>query len=88
MQGIIKGLGVQEGAQSAALFCFCCICIPCAYLFGFKLEMGLPGMWYGYSIGILVLNLMYGYLIVTDSDWDAISKRVQEEMQEEEQDLT
>lgn len=41
-----------------------------AYYFGFVKEMGLPGLWYGYSIGLLNLNMMYGYLIVKSSDWD------------------
>jgi len=76
MQGIIKGLGVQEGAQSSALWSFCAISLPMAYYFGFKLEWGLPGIWYGYSIGLINLNVLYAILIFQSSDWDEISRGI------------
>tara|TARA_B110000285_G_scaffold163022_1_gene182063 strand:- start:83 stop:382 length:300 start_codon:yes stop_codon:yes gene_type:complete len=47
-----------------------------AYYFGFKMEWGLPGIWYGYSMGLINLNVLYAILIFQSSDWDDISQKI------------
>jgi Na+-driven multidrug efflux pump len=64
MQGVIKGLGIQEQAQTPALICFLFISTPCAYVCGFMLEGGLAGMWYGYGIGMIILIIFYLIMII------------------------
>jgi Na+-driven multidrug efflux pump len=40
-----------------------CICLPSAYLFAFKLELGVNGLYYGMLQGITVLFLLYTWLL-------------------------
>jgi len=50
-------------------------------LFGFYFEGGLPGMWYGYGVGIFVLNVIYLQKVI-GADWEAISLQIQMEASE------
>jgi len=58
------------------------VSIPLAVFFGLYLEWGLPGMWFGYGIGLLLLNFLYASLILKSSDWHLISLQIQRDMLE------
>ena len=75
LQGVIKGLGIQQRAQNSALVSFFCVGLPSAYLLAFHYGYGIEGLWYGYSIGLLILVLLYSFLIFT-ADWNEIVKNI------------
>ena len=52
LQAIIKGLGLQEKAQYLSLVSMFMIGLPCAYVCCFKFELGINGLWYGFSVGV------------------------------------
>ena len=75
LQGVIKGLGIQQRAQNSALVSFFFVGLPSAYLLAFHYGYGIEGLWYGYSIGLLILVLLYSFLIFT-ADWNEIVKNI------------
>jgi Na+-driven multidrug efflux pump len=82
MQGIIKGLGVQEEAKDYAVIFMCCVSLPMAILLGLYCGYGLEGMWYGFCLGTLALGLKYQWLIM-QQDWEAISRKIRSKQDEE-----
>jgi Na+-driven multidrug efflux pump len=81
--GIIKGLGMQYKASIYTVLCLYVICLPLSFVLGFhpefivkspnsKLLQGLPGIFLGFSIGMLVLDTIYIYLLCS-LDWKSHS---------------
>ena len=51
-----------------------------AYYFGINLELGAPGLWYGYAVGLVIILLIYT-LLICKCDWEEVSKEIQAELQ-------
>lgn len=70
--GIIKGLGRQVYGSVYTLFCYYILGLPLALLFGFTLEMGVAGLWFGYTIASIFLDAGF-WVIINCCDWDLIA---------------
>lgn len=86
LQGVIKGLGIQQKAQNSAIFSFFFVGLPAAYLLAFRLGFGIEGLWYGYSMGLLTLCVMYSAILL-QSDWDQVAKEIRRRLKESEEAL-
>jgi MATE family multidrug resistance protein len=61
--GIIRGLGLQGYGSAYTLFCYYIVGMPLALLLAFKLKLGLKGLWLGYTISTVVLDLGFAVII-------------------------
>jgi Na+-driven multidrug efflux pump len=79
MNGAIKGLGLQNKAAFWTIFCFYLICLPLAFFFGFMLDSftnhpyakdlkGIKGLYVGFTIGLIITNIIY-IKIIFFIDW-------------------
>ena len=55
--GVLRGLGLQRYAAGINLFGMLLCGVSCGYLqlFAFQVPMGLPGLWWGLAIGLLIV---------------------------------
>jgi Na+-driven multidrug efflux pump len=58
------------------------ISLPSAYLFAFKLEYGLNGLYYGMGVGQTVIALLYTRLLLT-SDFKKIAESVSQKLKKQ-----
>lgn len=49
--------------------------------FAFTKEMGIAGLWFGYSIACIILDLGFAVIILCPN-WDKIAMKIQKEMEE------
>lgn len=82
LQAIIKGLGLQEKAQYLSLVSMFMIGLPSAYIACFKFQLGINGLWYGFSVGLIAQIFLFGSLCYK-TDWYEISELIQEEEDED-----
>ena len=68
--GNVRALGRQSIVSVATLVLYYGVGIPSALFFGFELELGLSGFWYGYVIAMCFLDLIVIYLVFSSS-WQA-----------------
>ena len=54
----------------ATLICYYGVGIPLALFFGFELELGINGFWYGYITAMAIVDVVVIYLVVVAS-WEA-----------------
>lgn len=85
--GIIKGVGMQVYATIAYLFCFYVISVPNSYIFGFVFEMGVEGLQYGLTVGLLALTLLL-FGILFKADWKKIASSAQIKLLKEKVEMT
>lgn len=78
MQGMIRGLGKFKAATWSLMLSLYCVCLPLGYLFGLHWDMGLPGLWLGMLIGLVLLTSFYLFLTLYKFDWNAIADGVYE----------
>lgn len=69
LAGIIKGLGIQGQASIGTVITSMFISIPLSVLFAFYFNMSLPGLWYGLSVGLIILICIFVWMLVK-ADWD------------------
>lgn len=55
--GIIRALGYQFVASIWTLFCYYILGLPLALYFAFDKELNVQGMWYGFLIAMILLDL-------------------------------
>lgn len=60
--------------------CFFFISLPASYFVALPLGLGLDGLWYGYGIGLFILNLLYIGLIAT-VNWHEKALEIQEDLE-------
>jgi hypothetical protein len=60
--------------------CFFFISLPASYFVALPFGYGLDGLWYGYGIGLLILNFLYIRLIVT-VNWHEKALEIQEDLE-------
>lgn len=85
LQGVVKGLGLQEEAQKYTGLCFFLVGLPCAYFVSSNngLGFGEHGLWYGYLVGLVLLVTLYSRML-WNVDFTEVIKRVLEQNEEEE----
>ena len=57
--------------------------MPLALIFAFYLKMGVFGLWFGFSIACIVLDIGF-VLIITCGDWHKISDAMAQRLENEE----
>lgn len=67
--GAVRGLGMLELATWMVFFAFYFISLPAAYIFAFKLEMGMVGLWWGVVAGSVTEIILYFIFLRFICDW-------------------
>lgn len=62
--GIIRGLGLQAYGFLYTLFCYYIIGMPLALVLAFTAKMGIVGLWLGYSIACIILDIGFAFIIM------------------------
>jgi len=70
--GITRGLGLQGRSTILITFWFYIIALPMVYVFVFKLNLMLVGLWGGIGIGCFGMS-MSNLAIIKFSDWHKIA---------------
>lgn len=75
--GIIRGLGLQAYGSVYTLICYYVLGMPLALHFAFRKEMMVTGLWTGFSIACVILDIGF-CAIVSCPDWRKIARKYQE----------
>jgi multidrug resistance protein, MATE family len=70
----LRGLGDVEVPMWMALVCYWVIALPSSYIFAFVLDLGPPGIWYGYLTGLTLAGV--AFLV----RFNLLTKRMQKEI--------
>ena len=80
--GIIRGLGLQAYGSIYTLICYYIIGMPLALWLAFSKQMGVYGLWLGFSIACIILDL--GFLVIIEyPDWNRIATEMQQKIDKE-----
>ena len=80
--GIIRGLGLQAYGSIYTLICYYIIGMPLALWLAFSKQMGVYGLWLGFSIATIILDL--GFLVIIEyPDWNRIASEMQQKIDKE-----
>ena len=80
--GVIRGLGKQVICSIWTLVCMYLIGLPLSLLFTFWLDKGVIGLWYGFTIAEIVMDI--GYMMICECpDWDKIAQEMQARIDKE-----
>ena len=82
--GIIRGLGKQNWASVFTLVCYYVFGMPLALWFGFKSDMGVSGLWLGFAIASVILDLGF-YFIIRCTNWARVAYDMTKRMDKEEE---
>ena len=74
--GIIRGLGRQVWGAIWTLVCYYIIGLPLALTLAFKHEMGVKGLWFGFSVACIILDIGLE-CIIECCDWEQVAKDMQ-----------
>lgn len=55
----LRGMGDVEVPMWLALVCYWIIALPSSYIFAFTLDLGPPGIWYGYLTGLTLAGIVF-----------------------------
>ena len=70
--GIIRGLGLQVWGSIYTLICYYAIGLTLALVLAFKFDMGVYGMWLGFTVACVILDI--GFLFIIECpDWYKIA---------------
>lgn len=79
--GIIRGLGLQAYGFLYTLFCYYIIGMPLALVLAFTAKMGIVGLWLGFSIACIILDIGFA-LIIMCPNWNRIGDEMRERLEE------
>jgi multidrug resistance protein, MATE family len=79
--GIIRGLGLQTYGSIYTLVCYYLIGLPLALHFAFDKKMGIRGLWLGYSIACVILDLGFAVIIIYPN-WHKIAEKLKKTMEQ------
>lgn len=82
LHGVIKGLGKQQLASVIALIILYPINMPMAYMLAFKFGYGLFGLWYSYTVSIVLLTVSYSTILYM-VNWKDVSYKTLQHFKEE-----
>ncbi|KAK4227854.1 ethionine resistance-conferring protein 1 [Podospora fimiseda] len=74
--GLLRGIGRQEFGGYANLACYYIVALPISFGLGFGLDMGLPGLWVGVTIGLGLVAFVEQWFIWA-SDWDQVVREAE-----------
>ena len=77
--GIIRGLGRQAYGSIWTLVCYYIFGMPLALYFAFSRDVGIKGLWIGFTIASLVLDIGF-WVIIYCGDWNKIVERMKQTM--------
>lgn len=80
--GIIRGLGRQAYGSVFTLICYYLIGLPMALYFAFYVKMGVKGLWLGFTIACIILDIGF-WMIINCPDWYLISTQMREKVRKE-----
>ena len=67
--GIIRGLGRQSYGSLYTLFCYYILGMPIALVLCFVAKMGIAGLWLGFSIACVILDIGFA-MIISCPNWE------------------
>jgi len=76
--GIIRGLGRQFYGSMYTLFCYYILGMPLALVLCFTAKMGIQGLWLGFSIACIVLDIGFAFIIIVPN-WQEISDKARDD---------
>ena len=85
--GIIRGMGRQTYGSVYTLVCYYILGMPLALTLCFKHKMGIAGLWLGFSIACIILDIGFA-MIISCPNWTLISNKIREDMKEGKVDQT
>jgi len=56
---ILRAMGKTTIAAGFHLVAFYCLALPLAYWFAFTHEFGVPGLWWGLTIGLAIVSVLF-----------------------------
>ena len=57
--------------------------MPLALTFAFKMEMGLTGLWLGFTIASIILDIGF-FFIIKCTDWEQVAYLMSKKLEKEE----
>ncbi|KAG7661393.1 uncharacterized protein J8A68_005088 [[Candida] subhashii] len=69
--GVLRGQGRQIIGGITNVVGYYLLALPCAFVFAFKLKLGLLGLWFGMIIALMFVSLVQLYFVLI-SDWEQI----------------
>lgn len=77
--GVLRGAGQTIPAAAIGVIGFPCVTLPLAYHLTFRLEMGLPGIWWAFFIGLLLVAiLLVSWFLIVSRRWKPLMRRIGE----------
>lgn len=73
--GIIRGLGLQVWGSIYTLICYYLIGLPLALWLAFSKDMGVYGLWLGFSIACIILDTGF-MMIIECPNWSKIAAKI------------
>lgn len=70
VSGVMRGIGKLNDATICAIIGYYIISVPMEYLFAFKLDFGVMGLWMGQLAGCTFHALSIYYLLYFHYDWN------------------
>ncbi|CAI2367420.1 unnamed protein product [Moneuplotes crassus] len=82
-QGPLKALGKQKYASPISIIGNCGLAIPLTYMFTFKLDYGIRGIWGGIPIGFFFVAVCF-YTIIFTTNLESVCQEIRERLGKEE----
>jgi MATE family multidrug resistance protein len=73
--GIIRGLGRQSYGSIYTLFCYYVLGMPLALLLAFTAKMDIAGLWLGFAIACIILDVGFA-MIISCPNWTLIANKM------------
>ena len=80
LQGVIRGLALQNKAMILSLFVAYIFQTPAAYIFAFTFDMKSAGLWWADAISMFLMTLSFSSLIYC-ADWQKLTDAAVERIQ-------
>ncbi|CDW89184.1 na+-driven multidrug efflux pump [Stylonychia lemnae] len=78
--GAVRGLGKLNLATWMVFFSFYIVSLPGAYIFAFKLDWGMVGLWWGIVVGSISEVVLYAFFLRFLCDWKRLAIEISEQM--------
>ena len=78
--GIIRGLGRQSYGSIFTLFCYYILGMPLALVLCFVAKMGIQGLWLGFSIACIILDIGFA-MIISCPNWTEIAAKMRQQIE-------
>ncbi|KAL2200571.1 mate-domain-containing protein [Corynascus similis CBS 632.67] len=74
--GLLRGIGRQEFGGYANLVCYYLVALPISFGLGFGLDWKLSGLWFGVTVGLLIVSLAE-YWFTWRVDWHQAAREAE-----------